>query len=224
MVEVESVEVDGQPLGGLEVLEERSRGGDLLRAGRARRPRRGAGGRHPGRRARRRARGRATCSPSPCRGAASRSRSSGSWGRCPRRASPTCGVSSTFPRCSPSATSRGRAAALDRLSSRRSGGSTRSPRRPSRTRSARGCRPAAPWWSAPTSSPSGPPTRSTPGCGPPCPSSPGPRSSSPRSASRRRPRRSAAPAAARTPCCSPSGCRRAGSAGCSRSSASASSC
>ena len=35
MVEVESVEVDGQPLGGLEVLEERSRGGDLLRAGAA---------------------------------------------------------------------------------------------------------------------------------------------------------------------------------------------
>ena len=34
-VEVESVEADGQPVGGLDALEERSRGGDLLRAGRA---------------------------------------------------------------------------------------------------------------------------------------------------------------------------------------------
>ena len=43
------VSADGQPVGGLEVLEDRSHDGDVLRAGARRRPRRGAGARDPGR-------------------------------------------------------------------------------------------------------------------------------------------------------------------------------
>ena len=149
-VEVESVEADGRPVGGLDALEERSRGGDLLRAGRA-----------------------ADLDAVPAvvtRAVASATDTDVGdslavtfAGRSvpiqivdvveslPTARTPDLGIPSTSRRCSPPPTPRRRTAAQrPGWSSRRSGGPIPPPPRPSPRRSARGCRPVPPWRPAPT--------------------------------------------------------------------------